>query len=142
LGQIEVHRDDGVALGQELDRVAAPVKIARGAFSGVLPHSDLYVSYRHRLLINGLLISVGDLINGNNTTGVETTNLDSLEYFHTELERHDVVFANGAPAETLLGDVSRDDFDNFDEYVALYGETLTVQIPHAPIVARTTSGKP
>src|SRR3954468_22934767 len=29
------------------DPARAPVKIARGAFNGVLPHSDLYVSYRH-----------------------------------------------------------------------------------------------
>ena len=118
------------------DAARAPVKIARGAFNGVLPHSDLYVSYRHRILINGLLIPAGDLINGNSITRAQSTNSDSLEYFHIELERHDVVFANGAPAETLEGDASREDFDNFDEYVALYGETLTVQVPYAPVVGR------
>jgi hypothetical protein len=118
------------------DAARAPVKIARGAFNGVLPNSDLYVSYRHSLLINGLLIPAGDLINGNSITRVELKSLDSLEYFHIELERHDVIFANGAPAETLEGSANRADFDNFDEYVALYGDTLTTQIPCAPIVAR------
>lgn len=118
------------------DAARAPVKIAQGAFNGVLPHSDLYVSYRHRLLINGLLIPAGDLINGISITRAESTSSDFLEYFHVELDRHDVIFANGAPAETLQGDANREDFDNFDEYVALYGETLTVQTPYAPIVAR------
>ena len=117
-------------------RLVLRSKIALGAFNGVLPHSDLYVSYRHRILINGLLIPAGDLINGNSITRAQSTNSDSLEYFHIELERHDVVFANGAPSETLQGDADREDFDNFDEYVALYGETLTIQTPYAPIVAR------
>jgi len=121
------------------DAAQAPVKVARGAFNGVLPHSDLYVSYRHRLLINGLLIPAGNLINGKSITKAESTNSDSLEYFHIELERHDVLFANGAPAETLEGDASREDFDNFDEYVALYGGTLTVQAPYAPIAARNNT---
>jgi hypothetical protein len=118
------------------DVARAPVKIARGAFNGVLPHSDLYVSYRHRLFINGLLIPAGDLINGSTITRAQSTNADGIEYLHVELERHDVIFANGAPAETLLSDSNRADFDNFDEYVALYGDTLTVQAPYAPIAAR------
>jgi hypothetical protein len=118
------------------DVARAPVKIARGAFNGVLPHSDLYVSYRHRLFINGLLIPAGDLINGTSITRAESAHSDCLEYLHIELERHDVVFANGTPAETFLGDETRVEFDNFDEYVALYGDALTTQTPYAPIVAR------
>src|SRR5262249_41635243 len=124
------------------DTARALVKIARGAFNGVLPHSDLYVSYRHRLLINGLLVPAGDLIKGSSITRAESTTSDSLEYFHIELERRDVVFANGAPAETLQGDTDREDFDNFDEYVALYGETLTIQSPIRPSPPVATSGKP
>ena len=61
---------------------------------------------------------------------------DVLEYLHIELEGHDVVLANGAPAETLDANVSRADFDNVDEYVALYGAILPHQIPCAPVAAR------
>ena len=61
---------------------------------------------------------------------------DVLEYLHIELEGHDVVLANGAPAETLDGNVRRADFDNVDEYVALYGARLTSQTLYAPIAAR------
>jgi Hint domain-containing protein len=122
---------DGQALWNE---AVAPVKIVRGAFNGVLPHSDLYVSYAHRFLINGLLIPAGDLINGSSITRLKATNSDVLEYLHIELQNHDVILANGAPAETLEG--NRIEFDNFDEYVALYGAALTRQTPYAPIVAR------
>jgi len=132
IGRMQVDR-------QTLRDVArAPVKIERGAFNGVLPHSDLYLSYRHRLFINGLLIPAGDLINGISITRAESGS-DPLEYLHIELECHDVIFANGAPAETLLGDESRVEFDNFDEYVSLYGDALTVQAPYAPISARNNT---
>jgi Hint domain len=114
----------------------APIRIARGAFNGDLPHSDLYVSDRHRLLISGLLIPAGDLANGSSITRLKSTDVDVLEYLHIELASHEVILANGAPAETLEGNASRADFDNFDEYVALYGATLTHQTPYAPIVHR------
>jgi len=117
------------------DDAAIPVKIARGAFNGDLPHSDLYVSNAHRFFINGLLIPAGDLINGSSIARSKSTS-DVFEYLHIELESHDVILANGAPAETLDGNAGRIDFDNFDEYVALYGATLTCQTPYAPIVAR------
>jgi hypothetical protein len=118
------------------DDAVVPVKIARGAFNGDLPHSDLYVSPGHRVLINGLLISAGDLVNGISITRLKSTNSEVLEYLHIELESHDVVLANGAPAETLEGNATRIEFDNFDEYVAMYGTALTQQTPYAPIMAR------
>jgi Hint domain len=117
------------------DDEIAPVRIARGAFNGGLPHSDLYVSGHHRLFINGLLIPAGDLINGSSITRL-SSEADVLEYLHIELEGHDVVLANGAPAETLDGNVSRADFDNVDEYVALYGTRLMSRALYAPIAAR------
>jgi len=40
---------------------------------------------------------------------------------HIEAEGPDVILATGAPAETLEGNADRADFDNFDEYGALYG---------------------
>ena len=118
------------------DDEVAPVKIARGAFNGDLPHSDLYVSGQHRIFINGLLIPALDLINGSSITRLSAMEADVLEYLHIELEGHNVILANGAPAETLGGNADRADFDNFDEYVALYGATLTNQTLYAPVAAR------
>lgn len=132
IGHMRIERDGEVSWDDEV----APVKVARGAFNGELPHSDLHVSCRHRILINGLLIPVLDLINGTSITRLSAIAADVFEYLHIELEGHDVILANGAPAETLEGNASRADFDNFDEYVALYGATLTNQTLYAPVAAR------
>ena len=43
-----------------------------------------------------------------------------MEYFHVELETHDVVLAEGAPSETFVNDDSRGMFHNAGEYRALY----------------------
>jgi hypothetical protein len=132
IGRMRFERDGQASWDDEV----APIKIARGAFNGELPHSDLYVSGCHRLLINGLLIPARDLINGRSITRLSSMRADVLEYLHIELEDHDVVLANGAPAETLDGNADRADFDNFDEYVALFGATLTSQTLYAPVAAR------
>src|SRR5262252_8908934 len=121
------------------DAARAPVKIARGAFNGVLPHSDLYVSYRHCLLINGLLIPAGDLINGSSITRAESTTSDSLEYFHIELERRDVVFANGAPAETLQGDADRETSTILTNMSRSMGKSSQSKLPMRPLSLVTTS---
>ena len=130
IGRMRFERDGRTSW----DKAVAPIRIACGAFNGDLPHSDLYVSYGHCFLINGLLISAGDLINGSSITSWQPPDMDVFEYLHIELESHDVILANGAPAETLPGDASHGEFDNFDEYVALYGAALTPQTPYAPII--------
>jgi hypothetical protein len=57
-------------------------------------------------------------------------------FLQIELQSHDIniILANGAPAETLRGDASHVEFDNFDKYVALYGAVLIPQTPYAPII--------
>ena len=132
IGRMRFERDGQASWDDEV----APIKIARGAFNGDLPHSDLYVSCCHRFFINGLLIPARDLVNGRSITQSSSLAADILEYLHIEVEDHDVILANGAPAETLDGNADRADFDNFDEYVALYGATLTSQTLYAPIAAR------
>jgi Hint domain len=132
IGRMCFERDGQASWDDEV----APVKIARGAFNGDLPHRDLYVSGHHCLFINGLLIPARDLLNGRSITQLSSMEADILEYLHIELEDHDVILANGAPAETLAGTVDRADFDNFEEHVTLYGAMLTNQTPYAPVVAR------
>jgi hypothetical protein len=132
IGRMRFERDGQTSWDDEI----APIKIAHGAFNGDLPHSELFVSGRHRVFINGLLIPARDLINGSSITRLSAMEADVLEYLHIELEGHDVILANGAPAETLEGNADRADFDNFDEYVALYGATLTNQTLYAPVAAR------
>ena len=81
---------------------ALPVRIARSALSPDVPHTDLYVTGYHSLLIDGVLVPAEMLINGVTATSCEAREYDQLEYFHIKLESHDVIYAEGAPVETLL----------------------------------------
>ena len=45
----------------------------------------------------------------------------TFTYFHIELDSHDLILAEGIPAETFLDDADRRAFDNWDEHDTLYG---------------------
>lgn len=111
-----------------------PVLVTRGSLDGVLPTQDLYVSDAHCFLINGMLIPAIHLVNGRSIRKCTSYEAEAIEYFHIELDSHDVVFANGAPAETLQGNSNRRNFDNYDQYVQLYGPELVTMTPFAPVV--------
>jgi hypothetical protein len=55
-----------------------------------------------------------------------------LEFFHIKLESHDVVYAEGAPAETLADVDER--AVNFAEYFRRYGTPTTEEARCAPLV--------
>lgn len=91
-------------------RDALPVRVLAGALGGGLPRRDLRLSPCHALLIDGVLIEAGDLVNG--ASVVREWDVPHVEYFHVELARHDVLLAEGAPAETFVDDGSAGVFDN------------------------------
>ena len=97
---------------------ALPVRVARSAIASDLPHSDLFMTRWHALLLDGLLIPVGNLINGTTIT-LHDASGDELEFFHIKMESHDAIYAEGAPVETLLG--VDEGANNFAEYFRLYG---------------------
>ena len=82
-------------------RDALPVRIARSALAPDIPKADLYVTGWHALFIDGLLAAAGCLINGTTIARYEAAENDKLEFFHIKLESHDVIYAEGAPVETL-----------------------------------------
>ena len=102
---------------------ALPVRIARSALAPNVPHTDLYVTRGHSLLIDGVLVPAEVLINGTTITRYEAREYDELEFFHVKLESHDVIYAEGAPAETLLS--VEESAVNFAEYLRQYGTTAT-----------------
>lgn len=113
-----------------------PIKIAREAIDGQLPHRDLYVSAGHRMYLDGILIPVAQLVNGASITECASAEVETLEYFHIELEEHAVVFAEGAATETLMASPeNRATFDNVNEYVELYGANDSVMVACAPVAA-------
>ena len=42
--------------------------------------------------------------------------------YHVETEAHEIILANGAPAETFVDNVSRRAFDNFAEFETLHAD--------------------
>ena len=84
----------------------APVMVARFALDGRTPHTDLYLSPAHALYLYGLLIPVGHLVNGRSIVAGQHAHALTLDYYHIELEDHDVVLAEGAAAETYRGNFS------------------------------------
>ena len=108
-----------------------PVRVARSALGPDVPHADLFVSKAHALLIDDVLVPVCNLINGTTIALYDDRALDELGFFHIELELHDVIYAEGAPCETLL-DVDQSAI-NFVEYLRLYGPSASQNTPCAPV---------
>ncbi|MEM6461586.1 MAG: Hint domain-containing protein, partial [Pseudomonadota bacterium] len=104
-----------------------PVRIRAGALGNGLPARDLTLTADHALLIDGLLINAGALVNGSTIDWVPVGEIgDSLTVYHVETEDHDIILAEGTPSETFIDFGGRRAFDNFDEYIALYGAERTI----------------
>jgi hypothetical protein len=131
IGRVEVCREPS----QPWDREAQTVRIAKDALAEGCPHRDLHVSRAHLLFLNGVLVPAEDLINGSTICAVDP-GAEVAIYFHIELDRHDVLLADGAPCESLLASVeARRNFDNFAEFLARYGAGATPPMtPFAPVV--------
>ena len=97
---------------------ALPVLIKQGALGQGMPVRDLYVSPKHAMLLNGLLIPAWCLVNGITILGRQPAT--EVEYYHVELDEHDVVLAEGAPSETYVEDNNRGMFHNAQMFRLLY----------------------
>jgi hypothetical protein len=73
------------------------VRVACSALADDVPYSDLYVTEEHALLIDGLFVTAGSLVNG---TTIDYANEQSA-YFHIELPIYDAVYAAGVPVREL-----------------------------------------
>jgi Hint domain len=82
----------------------APIKICRSALAPNVPCRDLYLSPAHAVYRDGMLINVSGLVNGRSIVRCSKGDEKALSYFHLELEDHQVIFAEGAPVESALGD--------------------------------------
>jgi type VI protein secretion system component Hcp len=95
-----------------------PVCIKAGALDENTPRRDLWISPHHAMFLEGVLIEARDLVNGVSIVQAET--VDKVEYFHIELDTHDVLVAKGAFSESFIDDDSRNMFHNAPEYRTLY----------------------
>ena len=95
-----------------------PVCIQPGALGDGMPSRHLLVSPAHALAIDGILAEARALVNGKTITRA-TGVPEKFRYFHIELESHELVLANGVPAETYIDNVAATVFDNASERDAL-----------------------
>jgi hypothetical protein len=98
-----------------------PVRVQRGAFADAVPARDLYLSPHHTIFCDGVLIEAKNLINGASITQIPC---DSVEYWHLELAAHDILLAEGLPAESYLDTGNRHSFGG--------GEALALHPDFAP----------
>ena len=106
---------------------ATPVIVRKGALADNIPARDLHITKAHALFIDGVLIPVEFLVN--HRTIVWDDHAQEVELYHIELESHDLLIANGAPAESYRDDGNRWLFHNANS-----GWHLPPQEPCAPIL--------
>jgi hypothetical protein len=81
-------------------QLVRPVRIRAGAFAPGVPERDLRVSPHHAIYVDGALFEAVSLVN--NCTIFQEYGCHTVTYHHIELDAHDVLLAEGLPAESFL----------------------------------------
>ena len=131
IGRRRLARERGKRWSDEV----APIRVKSSALAEGVPHRDLYLSQWHGIYLEGLLVTIGSLVNDSSIVRCNADERLRLEYFHLELAGRDLVFAEGTPSETLWfesGDYSK--FDNWNERQSLGENTAAAALAIGPIV--------
>jgi antigen 43 len=92
---------------------ATPIIVRKGALDDNVPNQDLHVTKGHSLYLDGVLIPVEFLVNHKSILWDDAA--QEVEIYHVELATHDVLIANGAPAESYRDDGNRWLFQNAND---------------------------
>jgi Hint domain len=109
------------------DRVElAPVRIKEGAFGYLTPKRDLFLSPGHPVLVKTaaqeVLVPIMCLING---ITIDRTTAEEITYWHVELDKHDILFADGLPVESYFEWGTRSWFEGNIDSVILNPDYVT-----------------
>ena len=96
-----------------------PVRVAAGAIAPGTPAHDLILSPDHAVYLDGVLIPVRYLLNG---ASIAQEECDTVTYWHVELPAHDVILAEGLPAESYLDTGNRAAFANGGAVAMLHAD--------------------
>ncbi|WP_224823963.1 Hint domain-containing protein [Cognatishimia sp. MH4019] len=118
VGDLVQTRDNGAQPIRWIGRSTCPVKgdlipvrIAQGALGAGLPERDLIISPQHRMLLRSRIAQrmIGKdevLVAARKLTGLPgialADDLTQIVYIHLLFEKHEIIFAEGAPTESLL----------------------------------------
>jgi len=91
-----------------------PVRVAADAFGAGAPHRELWLSPGHNIAFEGALLPIRALVNG---VSVAQVPHDTVEYWHVELDAHDVLYAEGLPSESYLDCGNRGAFENGGAFI-------------------------
>lgn len=95
----------------EFEKAFLPIKITAGALGKGLPKADLWISRQHRILVSSpvcqrLFKEAEVLVAAIRLTALPGIFIDKetkeIDYIHFLFDEHEVVYAEGAPCESLL----------------------------------------
>ncbi len=102
-----------------------PIIIEAEALADGVPARWLVISPDHGLFIDNMLVQAKDLVNGSSIR--PDAQARCVRYYHVELAAHDILFAEGAPAESYLDTGHRGVFDNAGAPLLLHPELMQMR---------------
>jgi hypothetical protein len=119
-----------------------PICVAAGSFGENKPSRDLWLSPGHNIAAEGVLMPIKALQNGKTIVQHQRS---TVEYWHIELDQHDIIFAEGLPAESYLDTGNRTGFVNGGAFIEAHpdfkpkhwAETCLPLVQDGAEVART-----
>jgi hypothetical protein len=109
-------RYDGGAI--EGNPAVLPVCIKRNAIADGVPERDLWVSPGHAIAIDNVLVHAARLVNG--ASVVQARAVETVTYYHVELETHEILFAENCPVESFQDEHFRQLFANAADFRRRY----------------------